>query len=1562
MSRNMGYDWCHRRATTATLDGVIGGGGDGVTNGETFGGGRSSGVALKPPVDIFQTAKIITLLILIMAASNGSEFFELDVLDDGESSFGRPSNAELVAQDEEELRWAAIERLPSQQRNNFALLRRTPSRSDGGEECTDTVDVRKLDRLNRELVVTRALATNAQDNFKLLSGIKERLDRVGLEIPKVEVRFENLQITANVQIGSRALPTLVNYSRDMVEHLLTKLRIFRPKRHALTIMNDISGVVKPGRMTLLLGPPGSGKSTLLLALAGKLDSSLKKSGTITYNGHKLDDFFVQRTSAYISQTDNHIAELTVRETLDFAARCQGSSEGFSGYMKDLTRLEQERNIRPRPEIDAYMKASSVGGKKHSVSTDYILKVLGLDVCSDTLVGNDMLRGVSGGQKKRVTTGLSLSLSLSLSHEILYVYLHVHMLFVFLVHSQYLISNFHARMLFMYNEREMVVGPKKTLFMDEISTGLDSSTTYQIVNCIRNFVHVMEGTVLMALLQPAPETFDLFDDLILLSEGYLVYQGPRAEVLEFFQSLGFRLPPRKSIADFLQEVTSRKDQAQYWGNHSTPYEFVPVSKIAEEFRNSKYGWDLKSFLSVPYDKSKNHPSALPNKKYAVPKWELFKACFTRELLLMNRHRFLYIFKTFQVAFVGIVTCTMFLRTRLHPTDVTNGELYLSCLFFGLVHMMFNGFSELPLMIFRLPVFYKQRDNLFHPAWAWSVPSFILRVPYSVIEAVVWSCVVYYTVGFAPGAGRFFRFMFILFSVHQMALGLFRTMASIARDMIIANTFGSAALLIIFLLGGFIIPKDMIKPWWVWAFWISPLSYGQRSIAVNEFTASRWMERPTVGNTPLGNMILRLHSLPSDGYWYWLGVGALLAYALFFNITVTMALAFLNPIRKSQTIVPPDDDRENSAINGQTEKCKSNDGTKKRGMILPFQPLAMTFHNVNYYVDMPKVSVLQATWFHNNSIFLNVSLGFQEMSSQGIPETRLQLLSNVSGVFSPGVLTALMGSSGAGKTTLMDVLAGRKTSGYIEGDIRISGYPKEHKTFARISGYVEQSDIHSPQVTVIESLWFSSFLRLPNEVNERQRQEFIEEVMQLVELDSLRHALVGLPGSSGLSTEQRKRLTIAVELVANPSIIFMDEPTSGLDARAAAIVMRTVRNTVDTGRTVVCTIHQPSIEIFEAFDELLLMKRGGRVIYGGKLGEKSQTMINYFQGISGVSPIPDGYNPATWMLEISTPAVESKIHEDFSVIYRNSQQYRDVEDSIQSLSIPPENSEPLKFTSTYSKDAVSQFRICLWKQNLVYWRSPSYNAVRLFFTTLSAVIIGTIFWDVGSKRDSTQNLFVVLGSLYASIIFLGVNNASSVQPVISIERTVFYREKAAGMYSPFPFAFAQGLVEIPYILVQTIVYGIITYFMINFDRTAGKFFLYLLFMFLTFTYFTFYGMMVVGLTPTQNLAAVVSSACYSLWNLLSGFLVPKPSIPGWWIWFYYVCPIAWTLRGIITSQLGDVETTIVGPGFQGTVKEFINVRFGYGPGMLGVTVAALFAFSLLFFGVFAVSVKVLNFQRR
>ncbi|KAK9734714.1 hypothetical protein RND81_04G158400 [Saponaria officinalis] len=1266
-------------------------------------------------------------------------------------------------------------------------------------------------------------------------------------------------------------------------------RIYRPQRRTLRIVNNVSGVLKPGRMTLLLGPPGAGKSTLLLALAGKLDSSLKITGNVTYNGHEMSEFCVERTSAYVSQTDNHLAELTVRDTFDFAARCQGASESYSAYMKDLYKLEKQTKIRPSPEIDAFMKASSVGGKKHSISTDYLLKVLGLDICSDTIVGSDMVRGVSGGQRKRVTTG------------------------------------------------EMIVGPKKTLFMDEISTGLDSSTTFQIVKCIGNFVHEMEGTVLMALLQPAPETFELFDDLILLSDGHIVYQGPRADVLEFFESLGFQLPPRKGVADFLQEVTSRKDQAQYWADPSSHYHFIPAEEIAEAFRMSRFGRAVDDTISIPYDKSRSHPRALAQTTYAVPKMDLLKACLSRELLLMRRHSFLYIFKTCQIALVGLVAATTFSRTILHPTSVKYGNLYLACLFYGIVFMMFNSLPELSLVLFFLPVYYKQRDNRFYPAWAWSLSNWIMKVPYSALESVVWALAVYYTVGFDPSPVRFLRYVLLLFVIHQMALGLFRMLASVARDLKISSTAATAAMLIIFCVSGFILPKDKIKPWWIWAYWLSPLSYAQAAISVNEFTATRWMKMFSSGNTTVGQQVLKLRSLPTDPTWYWIGIGALVLYAIFFNCMAILALAYLNPIKKSQTLIPVELSKDDEAVNGGKEPSAGT--VKNKGMILPFQPLSMTFHNVSYFVDMPKA-----------------------MKANGLPETKLQLLSNVSGVFSPGVLTALVGSSGAGKTTLMDVLAGRKTGGYIEGDIRISGYPKKQQTFARVSGYVEQYDIHSPQVTVEESLWFSSSLRLPKEINKETKKEFVNEVMRLVELDSLRDALVGLPGRTGLSTEQRKRLTIGVELVANPSIIFMDEPTSGLDARAAAIVMRTVRNTVDTGRTVVCTIHQPSIDIFEAFDELLLLKRGGRVIYGGKLGVHSQTMINYFQRINGVPRMRDGYNPATWMLEVTTPAIEERIGEDFADIYRNSNQYREVEASIKQMSTPLPGSEPLHFDTTFSQDIISQFKICLKKQFLVYWRTPLYNAVRIFFSTLCGLIVGSMFWDIGSKRDSVISIVSIMGALFSTCMFLGASNASSIQPVIAVERTVFYREKAAGMYSPLAYAAAQALVEIPYIAAQTLLYGIITYFMIGFERTFKKCLLYIVFMFLTFTNFTFYGMLVVAVTPNLHMASTVTAAVYSLWNLQSGFFVPIRYTPKWWTWFHYVDPIAYAIRGIVTSQLGDVKSMIIDDDFKGTIQEFLKHNYDFTPGMTGTSAAMLFCFALLFCAGFMASIRYLNFQKR
>ncbi|KAF5935859.1 hypothetical protein HYC85_026988 [Camellia sinensis] len=891
---------------------------------------------------------------------------------------------------------------------------------------------------------------------------------------------------------------------------------------------------------------------------------------------------------------------------------------------------------------------------------------------------------------------------------------------------------------------------------------------------------------------------------------LFIRVPVKHVLGFFEQMGFKCPERKGVADFLQEVTSKKDQRQYWACKDEPYSFVAVNEFAEAFKSFHVGQMLGDEIAAPFDKTQSHPAALTTRKYGISKKELLKACTSRELLLMKRNSFVYIFKLMQVTVMALITMTLFLRTEMHRNSVTDGGIYTGAMFFTVIMIMFNGLSEISMTIAKLPVFHKQRDLLLYPPWAYAFPTWLLKVPVSCVEVAFWVLFTYYTIGYDPNVGRLFRQYLLLLLVNQMASALFRFIGAAGRNMIVANTFGSFALLMLFALGGFILSRENVKKWWIWGYWMSPLMYGQNAILVNEFLGNSWRHVLKNETESLGVVVLKSRGFFPDAYWYWLGVGALLGFLFLFNFCFTLALTYLNPFGRSQTVIPEEsqsnanDDRSGESIQlssranssvGRTVSKERGDQirrrnitsesssartianvdankNRKKGMILPFEQHSISFDEIKYSVDMP-----------------------QEMKEQGVVEDKLMLLKGVSGAFRPGVLTALMGVSGAGKTTLMDVLAGRKTGGYIEGNITVSGYPKKQETFARISGYCEQNDIHSPHVTIYESLLYSAWLRLPPEVNSETRKMFIEEVMELVELTSLRDALVGLPGVSGLSTEQRKRLTIAVELVANPSIIFMDEPTSGLDARAAAIVMRTVSNTVDTGRTVVCTIHQPSIDIFEAFDELFLMKRGGQEIYVGPLGRRSCHLIKYFEGIEGVSKIKDGYNPATWMLEITASAQELILGVGFAEVYKSSELYRRNKALITELSTPCPGSKDLYFPTQYSKSFFTQCMACLWKQHWSYWRNPPYTAVRFLFTTFIALVFGTLFWNLGSKRTTQQDLFNAMGSMYTAVLFLGIQNASSVQPVVAVERTVFYRERAAGMYSAMPYAFAQVNIILP-----------------------------------------------------------------------------------------------------------------------------------------------------------------------
>uniref|UniRef100_A0A2N9IZG4 ABC transporter domain-containing protein n=1 Tax=Fagus sylvatica TaxID=28930 RepID=A0A2N9IZG4_FAGSY len=1146
----------------------------------------------------------------------------------------------------------------------------------------------------------------------------------------------------------------------------------------------------------------------------------------------------------------HISEMTVREILDFSSRCQGVGSR-ADVMVEVSKREKEAGIIPDPDIDTYMEAISAKGLKRTLQTDYILKILGLDICADTLVGDAMKRGISGGQKKRLTTG------------------------------------------------EMIVGPTKAMFMDEITNGLDSSTAFQIVTCLQQLVHITDATVLVSLLQPAPETFDLFDDLILMC------------------------PERKEVADFVQEVISKKDQAQYWYHMEVPYSYVSVDMFSRKFKESPFGKKLDEELSEPYDKSQSHKAALSFSVYSLSKWELFRACTSRELLLMKRNSFIYIFKTIQLILTSCITMTVFLRTRM-DIDILHANYYMGGLFYSLFILLVGGIPELSMTIQRLEVFYKQKSFCFYPAWAYAIPASLLKVPISFVESLVWTSLTYYVIGYSPEAQRFFRQFILLFAVHLSSLSMFRFLASVFQTNNASRTAAS------------------MPVWLKWSFWVSPLTYGEIGLSSNEFLAPRWQKMLST-NTTIGQEILESRGLNFDGYFYWISLGALFGFTIVFNIGYILALSFLKSPGSSRAIISHE---KLSQIQGSEASCdgahvdeKSRNSPSqislepnKGRMVLPFTPLTVVFQDVQYHVDTPL-----------------------EIREKGFPNKKLQLLSDITGALRSGVLTALMGVSGAGKTTLLDVLAGRKTSGYIEGQINIGGYPKVQETFARVSGYCEQTDIHSPQITVEESVIFSAWLRLSPQIDSKTKAEFVNEVLETIELDGIKDALVGIPGVNGLSNEQRKRLTIAVELVANPSIIFMDEPTTGLDARAAAIVMRAVKNVADTGRTIVCTIHQPSIDIFEAFDELILLKTGGHVIFSGPLGQHSRSVIEYFE-------IRNNYNPATWMLEVTSTSAEAELGVDFAQKYRESALFEKNKELVQQLSSPPPGSRDLYFPTHFSQNGWVQFKSCLWKQHLAYWRSPAYNFMRIMLTLVSALVIGVLYWNQGKNLNNQQNLFNIFGSMFTGVTFLGISNCEAVLPYIATERTVMYRERFAGMYSSWAYSLAQVIVEVPYLFIQTAIFVTIIYPMIGYYGSAYKVIWYFYATFCSFLYFCYLGMLLVSLTPNSMIATILASVFYTPLNLFSGFLIPKPQIPKWWIWLYYLTPTSWSLNGLLTSQYGDINKEIVVFEETKTVVAFLEDYFGFHHDRLALVAVVLIAFPLVFASLFSYFIGRLNFQRR
>ncbi|KAF0689109.1 Aste57867_19381 [Aphanomyces stellatus] len=1204
--------------------------------------------------------------------------------------------------------------------------------------------------------------------------------KVNIHLATPEVRFENLSYTVQARQMTMAEKqgTVGSYVG----------RMFMPFKQSVykeqVVLQPMDGIIKPGSMTLILANPGSGKSTFLKALAGTLDQNAKcaQGGDVTFSGLKTSDIDAKKIVGLVDQRDNHAATLTVRETFKFADIClNGSPESQPEEVREVA--------------------------KHR--TDMIIELLGLNNCAETVVGDALLRGCSGGERKRVTIG------------------------------------------------EMLVGGQSVFLCDEISTGLDSAATFDIVTSLRTWCKTMGGTVIIALLQPTPEVVEKFDDILMLNEGYMVYHGPRTSILPYFENLGFYCPLRVDPADFLIEVTRKIP--------IFAHEFNKAFVESEMHRAVKA--DLYAGFNIPshpqskddFDKMKSVTSIARTKDtspFALGFGQSTWLLLGRQKTLWLRDRPLLWGKMAEAAIVGLCMGAIYYKA---PPGI-----YLRMLFFSCAVFQRQAWQQIVIAYTLRSVFYKQRSRNFFRTLSYTIAESIVQVPVNLCVSLLMCTFFYFMSGLTVDAGRFITFVVIIVSF-QHAVGAYMTfLSSISPSITIGQTLAAFSVCFFLLFSGNIILYDLIPNYWIWMYWFNPLAWALRSVVTNEFYSDKYS-------------LADPHCL--------FGIFVLLAYYVLFTGHEYGCVAF-HPLREALWCLCLNPRRDHGQARTQEEQG------------LAFIPANLVVKNLDYYVTLPT-------------------------------KVERQLLVNITASFVPGRMCALMGATGAGKTTLMDVIAGRKTGGRIVGDIIINGELKNPANFSRITAYCEQMDIHSEMSTIGEALWFSANLRLPETITAEEKRTLVEETLDLLELNGIINEQVG-----DLSVEQKKRVTIGVEVVANPSILFLDEPTSGLDARSAITVMKGVQSIARTGRTVLCTIHQPSISIFELFDDLLLLQRGGFIAYFGELGKDSAKMLEYFASIPGTEEIRPQYNPATYMLEVIGAGI-GRDTKDYSIEYKKSELCKFNNEKAHRLAVPSPDFvafSTLKWTPMATSFG-NQLKECVWKCAQTYWRSPQYNFVRLASFPWFAIVFGTTFWQL--PRSDVSQIKSHVGLIYNSMDFIGVINLMTVLDITCLERAVFYRERMSNYYGPLPYSLSLFTSEVPYLFVAVLLFVVIEFF------TVGWVSQYFVFFWVTFFLYTsictFFGQWMCALCPNTKVANVAVGALSCIFNLFSGFLLPYPLMKSWYKWLIYVVPSSYSLRALVVSQIGlctNGQGNACDPirgvtNYTGNVADWVQSQFDFQP---------------------------------
>ncbi len=767
------------------------------------------------------------------------------------------------------------------------------------------------------------------------------------------------------------------------------------------------------------------------------------------------------------------------------------------------------------------------------------------------------------------------------------------------------------------------------------------------------------------------------------------------------------------------------------------------------------------------------------------------------------------------------------------------------------------------------------------------------------------------------GPFFFFLLISFFLTLSMSMLFRTMASLSRTLSQALAPATIVILAIITFTGFAVPMQYMPTWCRWIKYINPVAYGFESLLINEFhnrnfTCSTFVPAgafynginsnqyvcDTVGSTP-GSNIVNGDAYINSAYQYnyahkWWNFGATVGFMILFMIIYLVAAELVQAKKsKGEVLV-----FQRGHVPAAVAKNRPDDMEAIAGGPAVIESRVIKEERVAQTIQR------QTTIFHWEDVCYDIKI-------KG--DTR-RILDNVDGWVKPGTLTALMGVSGAGKTSLLDVLATRITMGVVTGEMLVDGQLRD-QSFQRKTGYVQQLDLHLSTSTVREALRFSALLRQPGHIPRQEKLDYVDEVIKVLDMDEYADAVVGVPGE-GLNVEQRKRLTIGVELAAKPELLlFLDEPTSGLDSQTSWAILDLLEKLAKNGQAILCTIHQPSAMLFQRFDRLLLLKNEGQTVYYGEIGENSSTMINYFVG-NGAPPCPKNANPAEWMLEVIGAAPGHHTDQDWFDVWRRSPEYTEVKRELRQFKqVHPSTASTMARDKACFREFAAPFWIQMSEvQKRVfqqYWRTPSYVYSKAVLCVSSALFIGFAFFNAPLTEQGLQNqmfaIFMLL-TIFSQLV-------QQIMPHFLTQRALYeVRERPAKTYSWKVFMLSNIIAELPYQTIMAVIMYFCWYYPTGMYRNAiptntvherGALMFLLILAYLIFTS-TFAHMAMAAAKDAEtggNFANLMSS--FSL--IFCGVLAGPKILPGFWIFMYHLSPFTYIVSAVMSTGLANTNVT-------------------------------------------------------